>query len=214
MPPFNIESSPSDISCFEDASFSNSKTEKHVEIDSAHTYTHCNTIKPRRSSMKKNTMLSSSSLQSATEDLNKTSISKNNTRGISFSTLEIREYNITIGDNPGGSTSSGTPISLSWEFDTANIQFHDVKTYEEQRGSRRSMHYLYLPAYIRHHKLSKSGCTNQEIIEAAKEAKKIRDQRYKTNIVNSIAPIVIQQVFRCTRKKLKRLSRSTSLNVV
>ena len=56
----------------------------------------------------------------------------------SFSTLEIKEYNIIVGDNPGGPDSTGTPISICWEFDEDNVQLHDVDTFEKFRPPRRS----------------------------------------------------------------------------
>ena len=123
----------------------------------------------------------------------------------SFSTLEIKEYNIIVGDNPGGPDSTGTPISICWEFDEDNVQLHDVDTFEKFRPPRRSGNNLYLSPRERFVKLLQHGCTVDEMVLAANEAKITRDNRSRTNSLNSRATIPVQQAIRCTQKKLKRV---------
>ena len=51
-----------------------------------------------------------------TRSILKTSKSRSSRKNLkaSFSTLEIREYDITLGDNPGG--SQGPPLTLDWKY--------------------------------------------------------------------------------------------------
>ena len=51
-------------------------------------------------------------------------------RNVSFSSLEIRSYGITLGDTP---TLKGPPISLDWSNHKAT-HVHDIDTYEQLRS--------------------------------------------------------------------------------
>ena len=46
-------------------------------------------------------------------------------RNVSFSSLEIRSYNVTLGDAP---TASGPPVTLSWEYNPTS-ESYDVDRY-------------------------------------------------------------------------------------
>lgn len=67
------------------------------------------------------------------------------TNSVSFSTIQIRSYDLTIGDSP--SVSSGIPLSLDWHF----VEFEEipVQDYEEDRARRRSGNSLKLSAVQR-----------------------------------------------------------------
>ncbi len=52
---------------------------------------------------------------------------------VSFSSLEIRSYNVTLGDAP---TSNGPPISLSWEYDPSATEEYHVDYYENYRADQ------------------------------------------------------------------------------
>jgi hypothetical protein len=65
--------------------------------------------------------LSSSSISNSTMKRSKSSVNGfaneefKMTRNVSFSHLQVREYEVTLGDNP--SVSSGAPVSLGWNYD-------------------------------------------------------------------------------------------------
>eukprot|EP00560_Eucampia_antarctica_P000469 CAMPEP_0197833526 /NCGR_PEP_ID=MMETSP1437-20131217/19358_1 /TAXON_ID=49252 ORGANISM="Eucampia antarctica, Strain CCMP1452" /NCGR_SAMPLE_ID=MMETSP1437 /ASSEMBLY_ACC=CAM_ASM_001096 /LENGTH=402 /DNA_ID=CAMNT_0043437637 /DNA_START=26 /DNA_END=1234 /DNA_ORIENTATION=+ len=178
---------------------------KFVDADPDIVHKHCKTLKPKKSSMKKSTSTSSFNSGSANDDSREAS-SKSMRRKASFSTLEVRTYNVAIGDNPGSTGSSGAPVSLCWEYDCGNIQLHDLNTYEELRPKRRNMNQLYLSPYVREWMLLRdNGYTACELKQAAKEADKARKFRRNTATVNSIAPIPVQQALRGFRKKSRRL---------
>lgn len=54
-------------------------------------------------------------------------------KSVSFTSVEIREYNVTVGDHPCCAT--GFPLTLDWEYrEVDNIE---VDKYEEDRSPRR-----------------------------------------------------------------------------
>ena len=123
-------------------------------------------------------------------------------KSVSFSTIEIRTYNVTIGDHPGSHNSYGTPISLCWDYDVRNVKVLDVLSFEDKK-KRRSPHELYLRPNTREWMLSGiHGYSQEEIDAAAKEAEKLRNQRNKTRLVNKFCPLRIQEVIRCVNKKV------------
>jgi hypothetical protein len=100
-------------------------------------------------------------------------------RTASFSTLEIRSYDITLGDNPGG--SHGAPVSLSWDYNPDNIIKVDLETYEKTRPQRRARSEMYMSGSIRMFLLMKNkGYSLREIEAAAKDAEKLRKKRQNT----------------------------------
>lgn len=101
-------------------------------------------------------------------------------RVISFSTIEIREYNITLGDNPGG--QNGPPVSLDWNYNKNLTQVLNVDLYEETRPPRRSRREMHMGSSVRNYLLIREqGFSLQDIRKAAKSAAAIRKQRHKTN---------------------------------
>jgi hypothetical protein len=101
------------------------------------------------------------------------------TRTTSFSHLEIREYEITLGDNPGG--HQGPPVSLGWEYDERRTQVVPLDHYEETRPPRRSRVEMYMTENIRRWRLIKEqGVPLKEVERASKNAASIRKQRRKS----------------------------------
>merc|ERR550539_1145814 len=74
-------------------------------------------------------------------------------RVTSFSNIEIREYDITLGDNPGG--ADGPPISLDWNYNEIFTQVMDVDIYEEHRPPRRTRLEMYMCSSVRSYRLMK-----------------------------------------------------------
>mmetsp|Transcript_22364 Transcript_22364/g.27409 ORF Transcript_22364/g.27409 Transcript_22364/m.27409 type:complete len:171 (-) Transcript_22364:266-778(-) len=101
-------------------------------------------------------------------------------RNTSFSHIEIREYNITLGDNPGG--VSGPPISLDWDYDEMKTQRFNLEQFEEMRPPRRSRGEMYMGGSVRTFRLIReSGLSKEDIKKAEKSAEEVRKQRQITN---------------------------------
>ena len=95
-------------------------------------------------------------------------------RKVQFSTIEIRQYSITVGDNPGG--RCGPPISLDWNY--FNTSKMNLSNYENCRGPRRNKSELYIPSKERMWTLLKDvGCSMEEIKYASSVAESIRKGR-------------------------------------
>ena len=138
-------------------------------------FQHDGSKKPAQSILKKATSMIDLSPKLAPGNKPASSMKPN----ISFSTLEIREYNITIGDNPGG--CQGPPISLDWNYCPDSTVKMCIETYEEHRGQRRAKHEMYMPASIRMWTLTENlGYSMIEIMDASKAAESIRKDRAKS----------------------------------
>mmetsp|Transcript_16776 Transcript_16776/g.27855 ORF Transcript_16776/g.27855 Transcript_16776/m.27855 type:complete len:302 (+) Transcript_16776:141-1046(+) len=96
--------------------------------------------------------------------------------GVTFTTVEIREHAITIGDNPGG--FKGPPLSIEWKTQ------HQVKMpldeYEENRPLRRTGAQMNIPFRVREEMLLDSGFARGEIREALRDVNIARRKRRRT----------------------------------
>ena len=97
----------------------------------------------------------------------------------SFSTLEIREYDITLGDHPGG--CQGPPVTLDWKYNERQTKVISVEEYEEKRPPRRCRSGMYIPRDMRIKiLLQDKGFTFRQIQRAMKDANLVRMQRRKS----------------------------------
>ena len=112
-------------------------------------------------------------------------------RNISFSTLEIRHYEMILGDNPGG--SSGPPLSLGWNYDEDQTKVLDMEDYEQTREARRKVDQLHLkPGNRIDLLLQHSNCTVREMQKASNEANEVRKIRISKppNLKNKLKRIL------------------------
>lgn len=99
---------------------------------------------------------------------------------ISFGNVQIRQYDVIIGDNP--STKKGPSIDIDWKYQ----QNHEIPidTYESKReGVRRTVSKLFIAPKERMHRLNKWGYTNSEILTVQKEASAMRERWNKSRIL-------------------------------
>lgn len=121
---------------------------------------------PTNSTFKKNCKASSINLPS-----NK----KFSTKKVSFSSVSIREHDITIGDHPD--CAKGIPISLDWNFHE-NLPM-EINRYEKQRVKERRKNRKNMALSDLHRKslLFTFGYTYADLEEAKKVIEKNRRQR-------------------------------------
>jgi len=118
----------------------------------------------------------------------------------SFSTLEIREYQITLGNNPGG--YQGPPISLDWNHDDEKTIRMSLDEYEMNRLPRRDENDMYLPECLRRWKLLENGISMKAMQKATKAAEATRRQR--RNTIESFKQLPPSGYLSGLKTKLKR----------
>jgi len=118
-------------------------------------------------------------------------------KGVQFGVCEIREFPVTLGDNPGG--NRGPPLTLSWDhYGTVSMP---VEEFESQRPPRRTGSQMNLPRSVREDMLRNAGFSRGEIQAGSKEVNKSRVQRRRTKELLHLT--VLQEL-------TEKLSRGTS----
>jgi len=122
-------------------------------------------------------------------NLKQIDICKENTtkrKSVSFSDVVVREYPMTLGDNP--SVSRGPPISISWE----HIAEHSVDLESHIKMTpfpRRQKGQMIMPPKVRRELLYEMGYSHLDIVKATEEARCIRAQRLATSRTLKLATI-------------------------
>lgn len=111
---------------------------------------------------------------------NISSSSDSSKKSVSFSCVEVREYNVTLGDNPA--CSAGPPISLGWTYkdeERQDLYAHEAKRYIKRR--RRKKKDLRLSANLRKKILKELGFTNDDIHFATLRSIMTKNQRLESH---------------------------------
>lgn len=151
---------------------------------------------------------SHSSVQSAPA-ASRTATSK---KTVKFQTVQIREYERVVGDNP--SCTIGPPIGIGWKYARTHVE--DLNSYETARlGKRKRSIRLILSREEREALLLNWGASFHDIIEAVRANMKVKNQRRQT-VVNIGKVERIEEAFESATRKLKRallMRRSTGNKV-
>lgn len=126
---------------------------------------------------------------------------KDSNQGVKWCVLHVREYDITIGDNP--SVQHGVPLSLDWCY--VNLGVVDVDEFEQKRGPRRLANQMMMSRKVRISRL-KYSCeiTSEELTKHEQEIRKAKSARMRTN---AYPPVVhdVQVFVQSAIRKSKRL---------
>mmetsp|Transcript_5528 Transcript_5528/g.7305 ORF Transcript_5528/g.7305 Transcript_5528/m.7305 type:complete len:391 (+) Transcript_5528:30-1202(+) len=124
------------------------------------------------------------------------------TLSVTFSSIEVQEYPITMGDNP--SVSCGPPLTIEWV--PASSCTFDISKYEELRKPfRRARADLVLRYSQRWYILSKMGVNPRDILECQQQVKKERDKRRKSLSKISAMTFDIQAKMELTCRGMKNM---------
>ena len=90
---------------------------------------------------------------------------------VSFTSLDIRSYSVTVGDHP--LCSEGYPLTLDWEYTEASPL--SIDQYEAERSPRRSLSDLRTTSEERHQILAKDhGLSQTELRHAQRKIHRAR----------------------------------------
>ena len=119
---------------------------------------------------------------------------------VKFNSIQIRNYDITLGDNP--SCNYGPPVTLDWNYD--EMEPISVDAYEEGRGRPpRKMHQLHMLSRQRANLLKiTAGVTDDEITAAMDEMRKIQKERNMTKMGSPL--LKLQEVAESAGRKFQR----------
>mmetsp|Transcript_15206 Transcript_15206/g.22251 ORF Transcript_15206/g.22251 Transcript_15206/m.22251 type:complete len:159 (-) Transcript_15206:231-707(-) len=95
---------------------------------------------------------------------------------VSFENITIREYSVTIGDNP--SCSSGAPISIDWYY-SKEVTL-PLNSYEASKPATRERSKLKIPRDLRHKMLTQRDIPFTKIVQASQEASQERERRARS----------------------------------
>ena len=101
-------------------------------------------------------------------------------KSVCFSEICIREYAMTIGDNP--SCSRGAPVSLHWNYDPDHFtcSLHQFEEFRKTNPPRKRAEMI-IPMDRRHEMLKDEwNVSTREILSIIKENKKIQEHRHKS----------------------------------
>jgi len=106
------------------------------------------------------------------------SSSSSSQMSVRFSTVDVRDYSLCLGDNP--SVSRGAPISLDWDYVKENS--YELNSYECERfhGRRIDKDQFKRPSLQRIQLLKNLGYSRGEINEQTKKMQLVRQQRIST----------------------------------
>lgn len=122
--------------------------------------------------------------------------SKKTTR-VSFSSIQVREYERIVGDHPD--TKVGPPVSIGWKFvEQQKVQIDQYEASRTLKGTRR------MSSITRKNILHNVfGIPEEEIRMAEKEVQKILKSRERTNSQSKVS-VKIEATTQSFGRKLKR----------
>jgi hypothetical protein len=115
---------------------------------------------------------------------------------LTWGTVQIREYNRTIGDHPD--VTYGPPLSLDWEY---NQHEHVTLDVYEQERSARQRRILRLSSLTRRNLLANEFLIDREELERAEKlVAKMQKQRAQSNRQGTYTAQMQDKLKQCTRK--------------
>jgi len=125
-------------------------------------------------------------------------------RTVSFTKVDIREYERVLGDNP--SVRTGPPLSIGWRYAPNPISM-DLNAFEEGKGSPRVSSEFLVPKNVRETMLKEhADISRREMVTAVREVMKEKSRRRNTvtNLHMQKSEEKVERVKRKIKKIIKR----------
>ncbi|KAG7368707.1 hypothetical protein IV203_031450 [Nitzschia inconspicua] len=120
---------------------------------------------------------------------------------VRFSFVTIRNYDITMGDNP--SVTAGPPITLGWSYEQLpSLPLREFETFRDANPRAVDSHCLMISADDRRNMLKRAGFTDNQIQQNEKRVMKIQKQRARTRM--SFPFHCVEHAMRSAGRKLQR----------
>ena len=121
---------------------------------------------------------------------------------LSWGTVQIREYNRTVGDHP--EVAYGPPLSLAWDYNQHDPTALDV--YEENRKPKKR--FLRMTSLTRRNLLhNEFQIPEEDLLEAEKQAQKNQKKRQQSNRQGSFSARAEDRLQSAKRKIIRRFSK-------
>lgn len=129
---------------------------------------------------------------------------------VKFTSVEIREFEIIIGDNPA--CRAGAPLSIGWSYYPEHFSA-SLTDFEKSRGPRRQGTQMVVPKSVRHQILQNEwNFSSDSIIKATKATQKLHNQRHVTAITSDSVFKAEDLLKRAARKVRKIFIRRRSIS--
>lgn len=123
-------------------------------------------------------------------------------RKVHFSTVQIRDYGMTLGDNPA--CSYGPPVSLDWDYH--QYEALDVNEYEFYRAPLRNQRKLGIDCRRRKALLSNAGFSEVDFARSRREVGRAKRGRTVSRRLTACCPLrKAEEAVESARWKFKRL---------
>jgi len=121
-------------------------------------------------------------------------------RSVSFHKVKIREYDMSIGDNP--SCRLGPPVGITWNYKKEVAT--DLDVHENERGERRGLRELLITTSDRYDIIKESGVSSREIANTVRKVNRAKTRRVQT-VNNASGFSRIEEGFESALRKVKRI---------
>lgn len=122
-------------------------------------------------------------------------------RSVQFSTIEVRDYDMILGDHP--CCSYGPPITIDWDY--LEYEPIDVNEYELHHPPRRALREMSMNYYTRKRMLANAGYRDDDFKLSKREISKTKINRSITRQLVEYKMIPVESAIESTKRKMKRL---------
>lgn len=120
---------------------------------------------------------------------------------VAFSTVEVRQYERILGDNPG--VSSGPPLSIGWNYYEDSTICLPVDEFEYYHGSCGDQSEMVLTRFERESILRDLGYGERDLVTCIRQNYKLKKNRRQT--VNNLSIMPVEVAVESAKKSLSRM---------